>query len=158
MYSLVIALTLLSFSPTMSHAKTPITQTQALQIKLQSAKEKMVLRLYVTVNRIEKLISRLESRIAKIESSGDIKSNPDKLTLSNSKKELDRAKLLLTNTKKNIDSLKSELSSPKPVDKTTQIKTATNQVNTIKSDLQQVHKILTKVIGNLKGLRIGTKS
>lgn len=111
---------------------------------------KMIARLEAMVARLEKLIARIESRLQKIATE-----NPEK-DLTSIKAQLEKAKTLLMGASDKISELKttgdSLVDSDNPKAVFDQIRT---KLNSIKKDLVEVHRILVKVIGDIKGLRVG---
>lgn len=101
------------------------------------------------IERLNVLISRIETRIAEIESEENI-------NLTYAKSEVARAKGLLEEAKADItavdNTIDETLNSTDPKGSFQIIKDA---LLDIKKKLVEIHKILVKVIGNIKGLRVG---
>ena len=110
----------------------------------------MTRRLEAAINRLNRLITRIESRIAKIETNNkDIKTKQLKQDIQKAKD-----KLLLTTNKLNEVKTKindlPESNTPKEA-----FAEGKDTVREIKQNLIEVHQILVKVIGDIKGLRVG---
>lgn len=110
---------------------------------------RMAERLSATISRLEILISRIESRIAKIESSGTTVSQSVKNNIIQAKQLLSDSKVLLASSN---DMLENVLASNQPNEA---FKILKENVSEIKDNLVKVHQLLVKVIGDIKGLRIG---
>lgn len=113
----------------------------------------MVARLRAFVARLEKLIARIESRLEKI-----AEESPD-TDLATIQANIDEAKALLEATKDKIaelEGLGDELvDSDTPREIFMDIK---EKLAHIKGDLQEVHRLLVHVIGDIKGLRVGDEN
>jgi len=111
---------------------------------------KMTKRLEAAVNRLNRLITRIESRIAKIEL------NNKNIDTKAIKKDVQKAKdkLLLTTNKLNEAKIKIDglLESNTPKEAFTEVR---DIIKEIKQYLTDIHGILVKVIGDIKGLRVG---
>lgn len=111
---------------------------------------KMVVRLEATAERIEKLITRIEARITKIESEeGDIKLEPIKESLDEAKQKIALVKIDITKLKSEIDTM---LTNENPKEAFENVRTS---VAKIRDGLKETHSILVKLIGDIKGLRVG---
>lgn len=111
---------------------------------------KMVVRIEATVDRIEKLISRIEARITKIESTeSDINIETTKESLDEAKQKLALVKIEISTLKSNLETM-LEADEPKKV-----FEEVKNSLDKIKDGLKEVHELLVKVIGEIKGLRVG---
>jgi hypothetical protein len=108
-------------------------------------------RILAMIDRLEKLTLRIDSRIAKIEAGG---TTVDQST----KEEITKAKQLLLDSRALLNSsnsmLEGTLSSNLPKDA---FKIMKDNINDIKINLIEVHRILVDVIRNIKGLRVGNK-
>jgi len=114
---------------------------------------RMTKRLEAAINRLNRLITRIESRIAKIEANNeDIKTEPIKKDIQKAKDKLLLATNKLNEAKIKIDGL---LESSSPKETFTEMK---NMIQEIKKDLIEVHRLLVKVIGDIKGLRVGNSA
>jgi len=102
------------------------------------------------IERLNKLVTKIESRLAKIKADDPAKN----VTAIETQIKNAKDKLALVPAK--IDTLKTDfdamLASTTPKDL---FKTVLADAKAIKSDLKDVHKILVHVIGDIKGLRIG---
>ena len=111
---------------------------------------KMIVRLEATTDRIEKLIARIETRITKIEEGeNNIKTEPIKESLDEAKQKLSLVKIEITKLQDKIDSM---LVDEEPKEVFEEVRTS---VNEIRDGLKEVHTILVKLIGDIKGLRVG---
>jgi len=111
---------------------------------------RMTKRLEAAINRLNRLITRIESRIAKIEANNeDINTEPIKKDIQKAKDKLLLATNKLNEAKIKIDDV---LQSNTPKETLAEVK---NMIQEIKKDLVEVHRLLVKVIGNIKGLRVG---
>lgn len=111
---------------------------------------RMIIRIEAAINRLNRLITRIESRIVKIETNNEgIKTDPIK-------KEVEKAKTLLIDTANQINVLKNKMETViegnTPKDGFQEIK---SELSEIKENLKEVHQTLVKVIGDIKGLRVG---
>jgi methyl-accepting chemotaxis protein len=114
---------------------------------------RMTKRLEAAINRLNRLITRIESRIAKIEANNeDINTEPIKKDIQKAKDKLLLATNKLNEAKIKIDDV---LQSNTPKETFAEVK---NMIQEIKKDLVEVHRLLVKVIGNIKGLRVGNTS
>ena len=111
---------------------------------------RMTKRLEAAINRLNRLITRIESRIAKIEANNkDINAEPIKKDIQKAKDKLLLATNKLNEVKIKIDDV---LQSNTPKEAFAEAK---NMIQEIKKDLVEVHRLLVKVIGDIKGLRVG---
>lgn len=119
---------------------------------IKSYFEKMMDRFDAAIKRVEKLITRIESRIEKIEVE-----NPT-TDLTEVKEELADAKDELTKLITEAEAVKSDFEEvlisdePKVV-----FKEVITQTRVLKKDLAEIHVTLVKVIGDIKGLRVGNE-
>jgi len=169
-FILFLSLFFLAVSPVRAITATPASERQEKRIeKLQdrvasieaklnvSKKEiirnhflRMTKRLEAAINRLNRLITRIESRIAKIEANNeDINTEPIKKDIQKAKDKLLLATNKLNEAKIKIDDV---LQSNTPKETFAEVK---NMIQEIKKDLVEVHRLLVKVIGNIKGLRVG---
>ncbi len=110
----------------------------------------MTKRLEAAINRLNRLITRIESRITKIEANNeDINTEPIKKDIQNAKDRLLLATNKLNEAKIKIDDV---LQSNTPKEAFAEVR---DIIQEIKKDLVEVHRLLVKVIGNIKGLRVG---
>ena len=143
LFALVLAASLfLSFTPLVnaeSERKEKITETR----KSNATKffNNMIERLQAAEDRLNKILERIESRIAKIKSE-----NPTK-DLTKVDADIAKVKTLLANTQAKIDALKAT-----PVES---LKNVKENTSAIKKDLQEIRRMLSKIIGDIKGLRVG---
>lgn len=111
---------------------------------------RLIIRLEAYINRLDKLIQRIDNRIIYIkENNQNINTDKIEATLQEAKDKLADTSSLLDTQDINFESLLA-LNSPKEVSK--QIK---DDVKQIRSNLVEVHGLLVKVIGDIKGLRVG---
>ena len=108
-------------------------------------------RLIAAAERIEKLIDRMESRLAKIEELGE-----DDVDLADIYLQLDEASDLLSDVMDDIKladiQIEDALTAEEPKLLFTEV---ISIVKSIKKDLIQIHKLLVHLIGDIKGLRVG---
>ena len=111
---------------------------------------KIDMRFTATIDRLETLISRIESRLAMYE-----QENPD-LDLSEIYSQIETAQALLLDAEADISAasanLEAILDSEDPKDA---FKIIRDTVLEAKDKLVEVHSILVHVIGDIKGLRVG---
>ncbi|MCX6725830.1 MAG: hypothetical protein NT052_00735 [Candidatus Shapirobacteria bacterium] len=107
-------------------------------------------RIEAAINRLNKLVIRIESRIAKIEKSDK------KIKVSSSKQQLIQAKENLASASAQLKEIENQMDivieSNTPNEDFKKIK---NMVTSLKKNLIETQKILTKVIGEIKGLQVG---
>jgi len=110
----------------------------------------IVRRFQAAVNRLGKIVIRIESRIAKIEEENS------KINLTAVKKELVEIKESLNKSSQQIEKAQMEmektLTSNSPKQAFEEIKEMTDE---IKKELIKNHQALSKIIGEIKGLRLG---
>jgi hypothetical protein len=110
----------------------------------------IIRRLKAATSRLNKIVIRIESRIDKIEA------NDKKIDLAAAKTELAKAKINLTKNNTEIEALQTEmetiLEGDTPKEDFKEIKT---KINEVKKSLLETRKALIKIIGEIKGLRIG---
>jgi paraquat-inducible protein B len=114
---------------------------------------RVVRRLTAAINRFYLLIDRIESRLAKIEQQD---TGIDTVLI---KKDISSAKEKLGQIAVQLESLKTEMNqvieSETPKDSFTQIKESVAEIREI---LIEIHQMLVKVIGDIRGLRVGNTS
>ena len=127
--------------------------TERKKVTIQNHFSRVIRRITAAVNRLYLLIDRIESRLLKIEQQD---SSAD---LSLIKKDVATAKTKLDQTAAQLESIKTEaeklIESETPKDSFTQIK---ESVTAVREALVEVHQMLVKVIGDIKGLRVGNSS
>ena len=107
-------------------------------------------RLEAAINRLSRLISRIESRLAKIKQEDEnIDTTLIKKDLASAKEKLDQASVQLENVKTKMNEI---IASETPKEGFVEVK---EMVGEIRESLVGVHQILVKVIGDIKGLRVG---
>ncbi|PIZ46750.1 hypothetical protein COY29_06110 [Candidatus Woesebacteria bacterium CG_4_10_14_0_2_um_filter_39_14] len=107
-------------------------------------------RLTAAIERLNRLISRLESRLAKIEETNEnLNTETIKADIVSGKEKLDQAGIQLENVKTKMNEI---IESETPREGFVEIK---EMVGEIRESLVEVHQILVKVIGDIKGLRVG---
>ena len=107
-------------------------------------------RISALVERSERLISRIESRLAIIENNNkNIHTTKITSQLTDAKNLLALTKLDLTKADEKIE---EALSSTNPQDAFKEVREI---VSDIKANLKEVHRLLVSVIGGIKGLRVG---
>ena len=118
--------------------------------RIMSFSNKMIVRLEATIERLEKLITRIEERIVKIETTSN------DINVSEIKVSLNQAKQKLTLIKSDVITLKESLNDvTTSEDPKAMFEEAREKLNGIKEDIKDVHSILVKLIGDIKGLRVG---
>ena len=122
--------------------------TALRQERLRFFYSQMSRRIDALIDRLDILIIRIESRIAKL--------NEEGADTSEVEAEVESAKVILSDTlelKEEADVMFEEIiSSEDPKEAFSQLR---NLVGNIKLNLIDVHRILVKTIGNIKGLRVG---
>jgi len=118
--------------------------------RIMNFSNKMIVRLEATVERIEKLISKIEERILKIEA------GKKDIDVAKVKESLDEAKQSLALIKIEVTLFKESLGKiPDAEDPKVVFKEVRETLKGIKEDLKDVHSMLVKLIGDIKGLRVG---
>ena len=113
----------------------------------------MVTRIEAAMVRLDRLITRMETRI------GIIKASDTGIDTSVPEKDIADAKVLLSKAKAALDTAKGQLEgvlaseTPKEA-----FSTVIDSVQGIKKSLTEVHKLLVHAIGAIKGLRVGQES
>ena len=109
---------------------------------------KMIVRLEATIERIQKLIDRIGARITKIDE-GD-----EDIDTEDIKESLDEAKEALALVKIDVVALKEDLAElPDSDDPKALFEEIRESLKGIKEDLKEIHGMLVKLIGDIKGLR-----
>ena len=120
---------------------------------VQSHFNRVFRRFTAAINRLNILIDRIESRLLKIEEvDNTLDTEKIKTEIESSKEKLNQAATTLENIKADMEQL---IESETPKDVFTQVKNSIVQVREI---LIEVHQTLVKVIGDIKGLRVGETS
>ncbi len=118
--------------------------------RLMSFSNQMISRLESTEVRIKNLLDRISTRVAKI------KSSDKQIDVTKAENTISEANIKLLSVDSKIKDLKINLDSMSvsetPKDFMVKIKTS---LNTIKNDLKEIHLLLVKSIGDIKGLRVG---
>lgn len=111
---------------------------------------KMISRIEAVVDRLEVLITNIESRVEIISTNdSEIDVTPVEIELSN-------AKDLLSTVDSDVILLKSEIENViLSDDPKANFVTVKDMISEIKNNLKEVHNILVQVIGDIRGLRIG---
>ena len=113
----------------------------------------MIKRYESAVSRLKTLIERIESRVAKIKAENPSKDVADiEVQIANAKSKLDLIPAKITTLKTDFEAV---LTSTTPKEA---FKKLLTDARSIKKDLVEVHKILVKVIGDIKGLRVGEEN
>ncbi len=125
--------------------------TQLRKEKIRKYWNLMEKRISATIERLNKLITRIESRIVKIkEENTDIDTSKVEPEIDKAKDLLSDTQKLLNETSENIDVI-LESENPKIA-----FEILREKVQEIKKNLIKVHNILVHIIGDIKGLRVGT--
>lgn len=120
--------------------------------RIANFSNRMVIKLEALIERLEKLIERIETRIKKIEeSNSDINLTDAKEDLALAKKDLEDTKAEFTALKGKLDEIINE-DNPKEAFKQVRV-----QFRLVMENLRGVHANLVKLIGDIKGLRVGNK-
>jgi len=110
----------------------------------------MIRRSEAAINRLSKIIVRIESRIGKIEETDK------KIKLTVAKQQLAKAKESLNQNGLQIKEIQTQMATIMEEDSTkesfAEVKT---MINDLKKSLLETRKILTKIIGDIKGLKVG---
>lgn len=110
----------------------------------------MIRRFQAAINRLNKIIIRVESRIGKIEETDK------KINLTATKKQLTKAKESLNQNSLQIKEAETKMTTileeNNPKESFAEVKT---MLNDIKKSLLETRKTLTKIIGDIKGLKVG---
>lgn len=107
--------------------------------RIMNYSNKMIVRLEATVERLEKLITRIEKR-----------------DVSEIKTSLNEAKQKLTLIKSNVATLKDSLNNMTTVeDPKAEFEKVREALKGIQNDFKEVHSKLVKLVGDIKGLRVG---
>ena len=146
------------FSPTIALAQMQATAPATTQAFLSQRKQEIIRshfnrvtrRLEAAVNRLYLLISRIESRVAKIEAVDEsLDTELIKADIASAKEKLDQATIQLGNVKTKMEEV---IDSETPKEDFVEVR---EMVSEIRENLIGVHQILVKVIGDIKGLRVG---
>lgn len=117
---------------------------------IQTYFTQMTKRLELLISRLETLTARIESRIAKLEAGGQ--------NLTEEKNQINLAKTKLDKARSDLNSANSKLeeilTGNNPKQAFAEVRTL---IKDLKTQLKEVHQILVHVIGNIKGLRIGSE-
>lgn len=117
--------------------------------RIMSYSNKLTVRLDAMVERLKLLITRIETRILKIEESDE------EIVLTETKSTVVEAKQLLAGVEGKLILLKESLTDiPEAEDPKQVFENVRTSLMSIKEDLKEVHQLLVKVIGDIKGLRI----
>lgn len=113
----------------------------------------MLTRITAAIDRLQKLIERIEDRLAIIDSGdSDIDTTLAKGDLAEAKKLLNEAGVMLETAKGDIE-IVLESEDPKFA-----LGKVIDTVQDIKANLVEIHKLLVHAIGSIKGLRVGGDS
>lgn len=121
--------------------------------RIMSYSNKLTVRLDALVERLKLLIERIEARIVKIEDSNE------EIILTETKETLTQAKELLAATEGEILLLKENLQVlPESEDPKQIFEDVRTSLKGLKENLKEVHQLLVKVVGDIKGLRVGQEN
>lgn len=122
--------------------------SQERKAKIQEIFERMTTFLVAAIAREEKLIERIQSRLDKLSQAGK--------DVAGVQQSLEQAKAKLEQAASDASSLEGiggdVLATENP---SSTFRTAKEMVQSVKRELQEVHKMLTSIIGDIKGLRVG---
>lgn len=118
--------------------------------RIMSNYNKMIIRINATIERIETLTSRIEGRLDRITTQNDsFDTTLIKESLDQAKEKVATAKIESVSLEGRINTL---VDSPSPKDEMSKIKSS---LSIIKTNLKDAHLLLVKVIGDIRGLRVG---
>lgn len=131
------------------------TRTASLNLlrreRIRAFWARMVTRIEAMIARLEKLIARMERRIKIIKDSGeDIDTTQPEADVAQAKVLLNQAKADLQTAQ---DSIETVITGDNPKEAFGEVR---DLVQGIKKDLVEIHRLLVHVIGDIKGLRVGT--
>src|SRR4030042_737624 len=107
-------------------------------------------RLEAAINRLSRLISRIESRVTKIEETNEnLNTNVIKTDIASAKEKLNQVIAQLDDVKTKMEEV---IGSETPQEGFVGVK---EMVGEIRESLVGIHQILVKIIGDIKGLRVG---
>ncbi len=110
-------------------------------------------RISATIERLNRLVTRIESRLAKIsQDNPEMDFSPIQTNVNEAKVLLDNANVMLEEASFELDSL-LEAENPKIA-----FESLRTTIGDIKDTLTEAHRILVHVIGNIRGLRVGKNS
>ncbi|HJX59593.1 hypothetical protein A2V61_01525 [Candidatus Woesebacteria bacterium RBG_19FT_COMBO_47_8] len=146
-------------SPSSSQARDQNRATVAAKLSLirrervRTYWSRMLTRITAAIDRLQKLIERIEDRLAIIDSGdSDIDTTLAKGDLAEAKKLLNEAGVMLETAKGDIE-IVLESEDPKFA-----LGKVIDTVQDIKANLVEIHKLLVHAIGSIKGLRVGGDS
>ncbi len=120
------------------------------KVRIRFFWERMKLRLLAAADRLDRLIQRMESRLAKIK---ELNEDADVAAIEDG---IEEAKGMLADARIKIDeldfNLENILTPNSPKDAFEEIR---GDVKEIKDDLVGAHRLLVHLIGDMKGLRVG---
>lgn len=116
--------------------------------KIQEIFERMTTFLAAAIAREEKLIERIQSRLDKLSQAGkDVESMQQ--SLNQAKAKLDQA----ASDYRSLEGIGTDvLATENPP---SAFKTAKEMIQSVKAQLQEVHRMLASIIGDIKGLKVG---
>ncbi|EKE06289.1 MAG: hypothetical protein ACD_19C00021G0021 [uncultured bacterium] len=118
--------------------------------RIMNYSNKMIVRLEATIERFEKLITRIEERVTKI------KLENNNINVTSTKTILNEAKQKLALVKSDIVTLKENLNSITIADEPkVEFEKVRETLKGIQNDLKDIHSKLVRLIGDIKGLRVG---
>jgi len=123
--------------------------TEAKQDRVQMYWQKLFRRMTAHTERLETLIVRIESRLTVIEE------NNEGVVTTQIHKDIETAKSLLSDTKTKLESTNELVSDVlESEDPKATFEVVRSYVDEIHEDLKEIHSLLVKIIGDIKGLRI----
>lgn len=155
---LFLLLTLLLVSPVMakapewsnSQAEKRLEQREQKKKNIQNYFNQMTSRLETLISRLDTLITRIESRINKLETPEQPLTEQNNQIIE-AKTKLNKAKADLASAKLKFEEI---LTGENPKKSFAEAKVL---IKDLKTQLKEVHKILVHLIGDVKGLRLGTE-
>lgn len=133
-----------------SQVEKRLEQREIKKKNIQKYFTQMTSRLETLISRLDLLIARIESRITKLESTGQSLTE-QKTQITEAKTKLNKAKTDLTLAKTKLEEILTGENPKKSFAETRDL------IKDSKTQLQEVHKILVHLIGDIKGLRLGTE-
>lgn len=130
------------------------TSALGVRQRLEMRYGSMTNRFQATIDRLQNIESRLETRIAKIKALGGNTTVAEK-ALSDAKKAIEDAKAQMASLKNYTDLADNTISSTTAKELKVDLTNMQKSSASIKKLLVQAHTSMTKVIGTLRGLKVG---
>lgn len=123
--------------------------TERRQERVRFFFNRLTERFQAAINRLRRLIARIESRLAKIETEEEINTIVIRITLDTAREKLDEAETALVEAQTGFE---DTLINENPKEAFADVR---DLVRGIKQQLVEVHRLLVHLIGDIKGLRAG---